>query len=195
LRAHLGQSLDVGIGIDGAAQSQVFEICLASLELKSGALMALAIKLGALVAGASPQRLAALDEFGHRFGIALQMFDDLGNLRPTPGVSAEQSKRFEDLYLRRPSWVWASAAKSFEDREYREFVEAVRRLPNESFLVPWLELHEFLPRAKKMAREWLEESLSLLTESLGENLAEDSALAEVLEDVRELAEKVAHAYE
>lgn len=191
LRAHFGQALDVGVGIHEVPQDRVLAVSLASLELKSGALMAMAIALGALAGGASPERMAALDEFGHCFGVALQMFDDLGNLRALPDVSPEVSKRFEDLYLRRPSWVWGAAARTCGEREYREFVDAVVKLPDESFLVPWIEIHDFVPKAKALARGWLEESISSLIEKLGGKTAHASALA----DVRELAEKVAHAYD
>ena len=106
LRAHFGQALDVGISIDSVAQAKIPEVCRASLELKSGALMALAISLGAVLGGAHRERQILLNEFGHRFGVALQMFDDIGNLRHKADVPPESSKRFEDLLLKRASWIW-----------------------------------------------------------------------------------------
>ena len=46
LRAHYGQALDLGINITEIAQEKVNDICLAAMELKSGALTGLALSLG-----------------------------------------------------------------------------------------------------------------------------------------------------
>jgi geranylgeranyl diphosphate synthase type II len=44
---------------------------------KTGALIRVSLKLGALIAGASQPQLDALDEFGKHFGLAFQITDDL----------------------------------------------------------------------------------------------------------------------
>ena len=44
---------------------------------KTGALMRVSLKLGGMIASASEQQLAALDEFGKHFGLAFQITDDL----------------------------------------------------------------------------------------------------------------------
>ncbi len=191
LRAHLGQALDVGVPINQLPQDRVYATSLASIELKSGALMALAISLGAIIGGATPERLALLDRFGHQFGVALQMFDDLGNLTADPAIPYEHSKRFEDLYLNRPSWVWGAAARNFDEREYRDFVSAVGHLPNESFLIPWLEIHEFVTVARGQAKEWLDSAIVELEAGLRGEVGFEAALLRV----KELGKKVAHAYQ
>lgn len=190
LRAHMGQAIDLGTRIDQVERSEVEAVCLASLQLKSGALMALALTLGALVAGASQETLNELDAFGHQFGVALQMFDDIGNLVADPSLPPEQTKRFEDLYLRRPSWVWGAAARLLDSRDYGQLVDAVRRLPNESFLIPWIEVHQFVPRARELARDGLETSLRNWIDRMGQDAESLPAVAAI----RELAWKVANAY-
>src|SRR5215813_1995113 len=47
LRAHVGQAMDLGSGVDRLPQSRVPEVCLATMELKTGALMGFAMVLGA----------------------------------------------------------------------------------------------------------------------------------------------------
>jgi geranylgeranyl pyrophosphate synthase len=95
LRAHFGQALDLGAKVDSLAQSAVVQVCLASMRLKTGALMGFATLLGGAIANAAEKTLSVLDDFGRDLGVALQMFDDLGNVIG----KCEPSKRFEDLIL------------------------------------------------------------------------------------------------
>lgn len=157
LRAHFGQALDVGVPVDELPQERVAEVSLASLELKTGALMAMALSIGAVLGRADETRLAALEDFGYRFGVALQMFDDIGNLGRASGT-----KRFEDLRLRRPSWIWAVAAGEFDPATYTAFVEAVRRFPDTSGLEGWLARHGVVDIAKRRALAHLESSIDRL---------------------------------
>jgi geranylgeranyl pyrophosphate synthase len=78
-RAHLGQAIDLGAKIDTLAQKDVENVCVASIRLKTGALMGFAALLGAVISASSGRVLSILDDFGRDLGVALQMFDDLGN--------------------------------------------------------------------------------------------------------------------
>lgn len=166
--AHCGQAIDVGTRIDELPQDQVPEVCQASLELKTGTLMALAMRLGGHAAGAGPDFMEAIDPLARQLGVALQRFDDAGNfaLPPEPGGRAA-SKRHEDLYLRRPSWVWEFAAREHGARDYADFRNAVSKLPEESFLRFWVELHGFVPRLRKAAADHLGQVLSRFEERFG----------------------------
>ncbi len=152
LRAHVGQALDVGLRIDTIAQDRVPEVCLATLELKTGALFALALLAGAVIGGAPMELLEQLDEFGHGFGMALQMFDDLGNV--TGGL--EPAKRWEDLMLRRPTWVWAQAAQGRPPEDYQQFLSAVHQLPHDHHLQRWFEQHDLVAKARQAALDHFE---------------------------------------
>jgi len=44
---------------------------------KTGALISAAVKLGGIAAGASPERIVALDRYGQRVGLAFQIMDDV----------------------------------------------------------------------------------------------------------------------
>jgi geranylgeranyl diphosphate synthase type II len=67
---------------------------LAALEAihrrKTGAMLLASLRLGALVAGASHEQLAALEAYGERIGLAFQITDDLLDVR---GDAASMGKR------------------------------------------------------------------------------------------------------
>lgn len=160
--AHLGQSIDLGLRVDDLRQDLVENVCLSSLRLKTGSLTSLALSAGAILGGATASRLSLIRDFGTRFGIALQMYDDVQNCRLPIG----HSKRYEDFRLRRPSWVWASFANHASPREYAHFIKAVHALPQEDDLQLILESHESLGRATAEAHAFLDEAI-LSLESAG----------------------------
>lgn len=184
LRAHFGQALDVGVPIDSLERSRIPEVSLASLELKTGALMALATQLGGVLGGASPARLEALGEFGKRFGIALQMLDDLGNF--TGKAGKPDPKRWEDLRLRRPSWVWASVARHATEAEFSEFVAVVQALPDEEPLLAWTKGKPFVETARAEAEAYLETALSMLEAAVGSS--------KIVDEIKQLGRTLAKAY-
>lgn len=188
IRAHFGQALDVGVTIDQISQNEVHDLCLASLELKSGALMALAISLGATLAGASASRLADLSRFGHQLGIALQMFDDFGNLKSKPRSVKDYSKQREDLILRRPSWVWAVAARQMDAANYQEFVEAVRMLPKEAALNDFLSRSSLINWGRDAAKSYLDHAITELKQTCQGD-------AQALMTVMRIGERLTKAYE
>lgn len=80
-KLHLGQGLDIlwsskknyAISIDEYCQMTAF---------KTGALLAIAMKMGAILAGASARTVSALEKIATNYGIAFQIQDDILNLRP-----------------------------------------------------------------------------------------------------------------
>ena len=50
---------------------------------KTAALLATSLRLGAMVAGATPQKVAAVTEFGHATGLAFQVIDDILDVTQT----------------------------------------------------------------------------------------------------------------
>ncbi len=51
-----------------------------AISRKTASLLAASTRIGALVAGASPGEVEALDDFGHAFGMAFQIWDDIRDL-------------------------------------------------------------------------------------------------------------------
>lgn len=188
LRAHFGQALDLGTRVDTLAQDAVTDVCLASMRLKTGALMGFAALLGAALADASEQLLSSIEEFGRDLGVALQMFDDLGNAIG----KCEPAKRYEDLTLARPSWLWACAAQSSSTADYRDFVAAARKLPDSAELECWMERHELVQRTRRSARAHLDLSFQALRNRLTAEHVRWSP--QVLEELYVLGEEIAVAY-
>jgi geranylgeranyl pyrophosphate synthase len=186
LNAHVGQAIDIGARIEECEASHVRAICMSSLKLKTGALTTLALASGATLGGASEKRVRALAEFGERFGVALQMFDDIGNFNLPSG----HPKRMEDFRLRRPTWLWAVAADNVSAGEYADFVNAVCELPNELPLLSWMSRTHFLALARKEAEGFLKESMALLELEIGSADRFPSATG----TLHELAERIRTSY-
>jgi geranylgeranyl pyrophosphate synthase len=114
VRAHCGPALDLGTALSRLPQAELLRLVRASSDLKTGSLMGLAASIGAVAANATPLCVQALTRFGEDLGVALQMFDDIGNLRG----AGEVEKRHEDLRLGRPTWIWAWLARDLGAAEF-----------------------------------------------------------------------------
>jgi len=186
IRAHSGQALDVGVAISDLPQDKVRAVCLASLELKTGALTALAFELGAELGGASFELLKIISDFGNKFGIALQMFDDLGN---TQTKIPSDPKQFEDLKNKRPSWVWASAAQYLDSFQYQEFLNKVAELPETESLENYLSQADWMKRAFNEACEYLDQAWLEFRKK-----TENQASLSVIEEIEALVDKLKRSY-
>ena len=128
LEAHYGQALDIGTSLIDLPQTEVAALCRSSMELKTSTLMALALRLGSSLAGQTSLDPKLLD-LGRQLGFVLQVYDDVGNfLLPH---TLEPSKRWEDLRLKRPSWVWTQVASTASAAEFSAFTAALEKLPDE----------------------------------------------------------------
>jgi geranylgeranyl pyrophosphate synthase len=94
--------------------------------LKTGALMEMAARLGAIVGGAPADREAALARFGRRLGVGLQMLDDFGNL--AAGSDGNAAKAREDLRNGTPTWPWALAAERLDESDFAALQAEARKV-------------------------------------------------------------------
>jgi geranylgeranyl pyrophosphate synthase len=189
LRAHFGQAMDLGSRVDRLLQTRVPEVCLATMELKTGALMGFAMMLGAATGRATEAATSLVDEFGRDLGIALQMFDDLGNVL---GIR-EPAKKYEDLMLRRPSWAWGCAARMSSPQNYQQFVAAVGNLPETRELEDWINKHRLIQRMRESARNRLECTFNHL--KIGLEARHVRWSVRTLDEIRELGEEIVLAYD
>jgi geranylgeranyl pyrophosphate synthase len=115
---HEGQSLDLALKVADIDPAELPAVVSLVTQLKTGAPMGLAARLGATLAGASARSIEALVAFGKNAGSALQMLDDLGSL-----VSeARHHKGLEDLGNQRVSWVWSWAAELLDRHTFQDLV-------------------------------------------------------------------------
>lgn len=157
LRAHYGQALDVGVPFDSIERTRLPDVAIASMELKSGALTGFAFKVGAIVAEAETRLLEVLDIFGRRFGVALQMFDDIGNISSEKNIG----KWSEDVRLKRLTFISAIAAKHLNETDYAQFLGLIGRSDcNQIF--SFLEATGTLRRARSEASAYLKHAINEL---------------------------------
>jgi geranylgeranyl pyrophosphate synthase len=181
LKAHFGQSLDVGVNVLNLPQSSIHSAVLASMNLKTGALMAFAFTSGAILAGAESKRLIAFEAYGSDLGKKLQMLDDLSNLK-NPRLL---EKKYEDLRERRLCWPLAKAAELLSSQDY----EKIRKFILENH---FSQAETFL-RDKGVIAAAHSEALEITSTSL-KNLK--SMLSDVhFQQILELENQLAGAYE
>ena len=108
-----GQSWDIGFETATAVSFADYRTMIGG---KTAALFAASCELGALAAGASPERAAAYGRVGRAYGIAFQIRDDILG---TWGVSAQTGKP-SGADIRRRKWsfpvAWAMDGPLSEDR-------------------------------------------------------------------------------
>ena len=183
---HLGQSLDLSVGVGALPRAAVYHTVATTTALKTGALMELAARLGALAAGAVPTRVEALARFGRRLGIGLQMLDDFGNLN-TPHAEDGNGKALEDLRNGRPTWPWALAAEELDEPEFARLQASARALvpgadpdgTRARALAAALRMAVGL-KGRRQTRMYLQRALGDLREQVGER-EELSALTQELD--------------
>lgn len=115
LDCHRGQALDLGVQVWALAPDAVQAVVAEQSRLKTGRLTALCTGLGAIAAGARPDRVMLLQQFGEQVGVALQMLDDLTAVL----LPARRDKAGEDLCCGRPTWAWALAARECSSGQCR----------------------------------------------------------------------------
>lgn len=124
MRCHHGQALDLAIHVGSLEPRDVPAVVEATTRYKTGVLMGLAARLGAIAAGAGPTRVAALARFGEELGVGLQMLDDLGSI----SAHDRRDKGAEDLRAGRPTWPWAWLAGSVDELAVARLQHRVRAL-------------------------------------------------------------------
>ncbi|MGF6884484.1 geranylgeranyl pyrophosphate synthase [Nocardia sp. GAS34] len=98
LRIDDGQAADMAF--EGRAEVPLDE-CVTMARDKTGALFAAACELGAMSAGASPERVWQLRQFGEHLGLVFQLVDDLQGIWGDPAVTGKPV--MSDLRARKKS--------------------------------------------------------------------------------------------
>ncbi|MFY9782929.1 MAG: polyprenyl synthetase family protein [Acidimicrobiales bacterium] len=110
------QGMIVGQGEDINSEHQLFlsvEDCVSMEAGKTGALLACAASIGAVLAGADDQAVAALFDFGQHLGLAFQAVDDILGVWGDPHVTGKPVGN--DLRMRKKTLPISIAnAKGFE---------------------------------------------------------------------------------
>lgn len=152
MKAHTGQAIDLGTKMDEVPRESVSSICQISMELKTGVLMALAMRMGSAIAYAETE-IPKITETAVRIGVFLQMLDDSENL------FGDSDKKFEDIVNRRPTWIWSVAAQM---ENYQDFLNVSQDMDE---LIIWMEKENFesivsreTEKEKNFLISWLQEN-------------------------------------
>jgi geranylgeranyl diphosphate synthase type I len=94
-----GQQRDLGFSRNG---EETLANYVRMIEAKTASLLAASAAAGALVAGASPSRQRAFQEFGRQLGLAFQILDDVLGVWGAPGQTGKSVG--QDLLERKPSY-------------------------------------------------------------------------------------------
>lgn len=114
-----GQSLDLGATVDRIPVESLRSFVETATQWKTGGLIGLAAEIGAISAEAPDDVVAEARAMASSIGVGLQMLNDLSELKP-PSSSSES---FEDLLLRRATWVWVWVAEGATPSDARRFTE------------------------------------------------------------------------
>jgi len=123
LRCHEGQALDLTVRIWDVPRLHAAAVVRAITERKTGELVALACRLGAIAAGADSSLVDAIGRFGREVGIVLQMLDDLSGVV----VDARRKKSVEDFEKGRATWIWAWLSRELDAGSYWPLLNELRR--------------------------------------------------------------------
>jgi len=122
-RCHEGQTLDLTARVDEVDSTDFLSIVREISRLKTGGLVSMAASFGA-IAMSSPKLLRkALSRFGLSVGIALQMRNDLEELRSLVRDANENVElRCDDLRHARVTWPWAWAVQLAEPSDLQRLI-------------------------------------------------------------------------
>tara|TARA_B100000749_G_scaffold280875_1_gene279566 strand:- start:16358 stop:17356 length:999 start_codon:yes stop_codon:yes gene_type:complete len=145
---HIGQALDIGVDITEVPADQIAAICESTIQLKTGELMAASVLLGAVAGGSSLKLEDELYQISLELGEILQTYDDLKILKIKPQNEECDQKNFEDLYNRRPCYVWKYAAEHTDPDALIQLKSAVASLPDTNPLRDWVKTFEIHKNTK-----------------------------------------------
>jgi geranylgeranyl diphosphate synthase, type II len=96
---------------------------------KTGALLASALRLGAIAGGGTEESLAALSAYGAALGLAFQIMDDVLDVTGDSGTLGKTAGRDQDLKKASyPARYGVEGARALTATRVREAKEAIRRL-------------------------------------------------------------------
>ncbi len=170
-RLSLGEFLEVDSRFDvGLTARRYLEI----IQHKTASLMAACCQLGAVVAGAPPETVARLREFGLQFGMAFQIMDDCLDLIGEEQVVGKTLRSDLDKGSLSLPVIYLAAAMSKRERETL-FAPLCNRTPDPAFLARIAKEARrsgAIARALRTAQEFLQQAMATVAVHDGVALAD-----------------------
>ncbi len=175
-RCHEGQTLDLTACVDRDEPKDFHSIVREISRLKTGGLVSMAASFGAIATCSHKILRNALSRFGMGVGIALQMRNDLEDLRSLVRDADEAIElRSDDLRHARVTWPWAWAVQLTEPDDLQKLIAllAQSRTSRQAMLDLAAQLVSLVgPTGDLLIRSRIEAPLRLL----GEHVVDTSAL-------------------
>lgn len=126
---HEGQAIDLAAQVDQISPTDWADVAETISLQKTGALVELAMRLGAIAASAGQPLLDELGRFGCEVGVALQMRNDLDEIAAVVDevCSASELTRVDDLNNRRITWPWAWLSMQYEPADCERLAARLRQ--------------------------------------------------------------------
>ncbi len=177
LRCHHGQAMDLALRVTDLPAREIPRAVELSTRLKTGSLLELSARLGALVGGAGLAEVDALGTFGREVGVALQMLDDLGSVLSP----ARRKKGLEDLGAARLTWVWAFLAEGLDEISFRALQRDLAAALGAGRAEQQLEVvrRALDPEVRKVPRARLARAIAGLREAFGRTAAVEALIRNV----------------
>jgi len=175
-RCHEGQTLDLTARVDRDDPRDFLPIVREISRLKTGGLVSMAASFGAIAMSSNKLLRNALSRFGMSVGIALQMRNDLEELRALIRDADENVElRCDDLRHARVTWPWAWAVQLTEAHDLQRLITLLHesRTSRQAMLDLAAQLVCLVgPTGDRMIRSRIEGPLRLL----GEHVVDTNSL-------------------
>jgi len=111
-------------------------------ERKTGAMIVLSLRLGAMIANATPRQLKAVTQFGQALGLAFQIIDDILDVtQSSEQLGKSAGKDLKASKATYPAVIGLDAARKEADRLTKKALGALKELGSQS-----LRLHQIAER-------------------------------------------------
>ena len=190
-RCHEGQAIDLHARLDQLPVKHWRSTAEAISNLKTGALVELAVSLGCIAAGAPVALSSALTSFGCQIGVALQMRNDLDELINIAAseIAASEAEtnhgcvRDEDLRHARVTWPWVWAAELTDHAYCQSFTERLATTNHERQMIAASLVSLVQAHGNRVIEAIIREQLRLL----GEHVVDQSVLGRLRECLQPIA--------
>ena len=93
---------------------------------KTGAMIAVAVRVGGLLAEASEEQMEKLDQYGKHIGLAFQIIDDLLDIEGQPELLGKATgKDFSSQKATFPSILGLEKSKKYAENQYKSAIQSI----------------------------------------------------------------------
>ena len=184
---HEGQAIDLAAQVDQISPTDWAAVTETISLQKTGTLVELAMRLGAIAASAGEPLLDELARFGCQVGVALQMRNDLDEIAAMVEEvsSASELTRVDDLCNRRITWPWAWLSMQSDSADCERFAVRLREAVHQGNDAELGRVaSELWVRTRELGEREIKRRIEEPVRLLGEHVLDATALASLRDCLR-----------